>query len=406
MAGNVGIVDDNNSSNKLLNADEEFTGEWFDLRNFASIIVSIKTDKDSAVDGLIIEHSSDGENVDGDDLFNIVGNGGKVFTFMPNSQYYRVRYINGGTTQTVFRLQSNLKRTAILGSSHRIQDSIKNDDDAELVKSIITAQDEVTGVFQNIQATNKALHVHSSTHEEFVAEGVGAGANVRKFGQRTTVGTTFVDIAQFTYDYSISSAQPFEMVCADANDTVLGTGARIVFISGVDGNGDLQEEYLETNGETKPFVNNYLWINRAYVTEVGSVGNNVGIITIKTTAEATPANAIYGIIEATEGQTLQAVYYIPNNYARFLLKKWGAGMEKGQDGDAKLQTRKYALGIGGSTESWRTRDIIHIYQTVYFLDYREAPMPITANSIVRVQAKTSQTNQTVTASFFGHEQDT
>ena len=155
----LGWVDIHNSSTKLLLANATWTGKWTEVLEVSSIVVAVKVVEGSAINGLHIEHSSDGINVDGDDEFTIADNAGKVFTFMPNTKYYRVQYHNGSSDQTVFRLQSILKIHMIIHSSHRVQDSIVEEDDATLVKSIVTGQDVESGNFDNVKTFEGALNI-------------------------------------------------------------------------------------------------------------------------------------------------------------------------------------------------------------------------------------------------------
>ena len=88
---------DNSITDNLV-AEEVFTGDWQDTLDFASIIVGIKSDQDSATDGLEIQWSDDGVNMIQDDVFSIFADTGKVFTFTPANRYFRVVYTPNGAT--------------------------------------------------------------------------------------------------------------------------------------------------------------------------------------------------------------------------------------------------------------------------------------------------------------------
>jgi len=62
-----------------------------------------------------------------------------------------VVYTNGGSEQTYFRLQTQIKTTYVKPSSHRIQDSISDDDDAELTTAVIKVKTP-SGKFVNANA--------------------------------------------------------------------------------------------------------------------------------------------------------------------------------------------------------------------------------------------------------------
>lgn len=152
-AHNHGEIDVDNSTATPLGIGATFTGEWVDITEYGIIYVNTYSDVASAADGLSIQQSSDGTNADHDDVFTIGAGSAKNFAVNPYANYYRVVYTNGTVAQTTFRLQSKLNTTG-LASSHRIQDSISTDDDARLVKAVLTGEDP-DGVFQNFQATRR-----------------------------------------------------------------------------------------------------------------------------------------------------------------------------------------------------------------------------------------------------------
>jgi len=148
-----GHVCENNSSDANLGAGATFTGDWEDTIDYGSIVVGVKADTNSASDGLKIQWSADGTNVHDQDQFTILANNGKVFTFQPARRYFRVTYTNGTSAQSSFNLETTLRRYYIKPSSHRIQDNIVAEDDAELVKAVITGQNP-SGIFQNVQVSD------------------------------------------------------------------------------------------------------------------------------------------------------------------------------------------------------------------------------------------------------------
>lgn len=149
-----GHVDTANSTSTPLGISAGFVGGWTNILEFGIIYISVYADQASAADGLLIEQSSDGVNVDGNDVFSIPAITGKNFSINPYAKYLRVSYTNGTVAQTEFRLQTILKQGG-KSSSHRIQDNIVSDDDAELVKAVITGESPF-GTFSNVGVTKKA----------------------------------------------------------------------------------------------------------------------------------------------------------------------------------------------------------------------------------------------------------
>jgi hypothetical protein len=154
-AGISGVVDTSNSTSTPLGVSGVFTGTFVEVLDYLHITLQVKSDVASATDGLVIEWSPDGTNIDESDSFTVPLNKGKVFTFGPQAQYYRIKYTNGGSAQTFFRLQTILKTGLQKASSHRISDQINTQDDAELVKSILTGENTaLPAQFLNIKANS------------------------------------------------------------------------------------------------------------------------------------------------------------------------------------------------------------------------------------------------------------
>ncbi|MCK4258745.1 MAG: hypothetical protein KAX49_07190 [Halanaerobiales bacterium] len=147
-----GRVCADNTTDTPLAVDEVFTGDWQDTLNYGVISVGVKADQDSATDGLCICWSADGITIDDMDVFSILANVGKTFTFGPARRYVKIIYTNGGVEQTTFNLQTMLKKTYVKPSSHRINDHIVAEDDAELIKSVITGENPA-GTFVNFKST-------------------------------------------------------------------------------------------------------------------------------------------------------------------------------------------------------------------------------------------------------------
>lgn len=152
VALSPGHVSTDNSTSTPLTGDELYTGVWEIISNFGVVVVTLISDKASATNGFMIEFSSDGINVDIYDNYTIPALTGKTFTFQTACKYFRIKYTNGTTEQTYFRLQTTLKPYYVKPSSHRIQDAITTDDDAELVKAVITGKNPA-GNFVNFQST-------------------------------------------------------------------------------------------------------------------------------------------------------------------------------------------------------------------------------------------------------------
>ena len=147
-----GKIDTNNSTSTPLGIGGVFTGTATEVLDYAIASIVVYTDQTSAADGLSIQQSSDGTNWDLTDEFTIPASKGKVFSVQTACKYLRVVYTNGAVAQTEFRLCVTLKKTNTKASSHRIADAIIDDDDAELVKAVLTGENPA-GTFVNFQST-------------------------------------------------------------------------------------------------------------------------------------------------------------------------------------------------------------------------------------------------------------
>lgn len=125
-----------NSSSTPLGAGATFTGEAVLTNGFGIVYISVYSDQASATNGLVVEQSIDGTNWDFDDTYTIPADTGKTFSVQPAGRYIRVKYTNGGTEQTEFRLMTTMKQNG-LDSSHRIQDDLLDDDDGRLRLSVL-----------------------------------------------------------------------------------------------------------------------------------------------------------------------------------------------------------------------------------------------------------------------------
>lgn len=98
-------------------------------------------------------------------------------------------------------------------------------------------------------------------------------------------------------------------------DTALGTGARLLLISGVDASYNLQTEIIATNGIIPVVTSNtWLGINSVTVIGAGSDKKNAGIITFTGTISTTIQSVIY----TGDSLSSEMKYHVPMGYTLFL----------------------------------------------------------------------------------------
>jgi hypothetical protein len=120
------------------------------------------------------------------------------------------------------------------------------------------------------------------------------------------------------------------IVSTDANDdgSPAGTGARTVFIEGLDENYEVVSETVTMNGTTGvTTTNSYMYVNKFYVVTVGSGGANAGDITAKVGA------TLYDIIATGYNNRTTAHYCVPAGYTGYLVEGvFTAGQSTGTTG--------------------------------------------------------------------------
>jgi hypothetical protein len=218
---------ESNSSSTPLAGGAEFTGAWHDFNGYAELTVSVYADKDSATNGLIIEHSNDeteSKVVKDTDTFSVYANAGTPFRITPGFKYVRVRYINGAVAQTKFSLQSVFRVFMTAGSTHRADESIKDNSDAPLSINVLKLKKPNANEWVSAQAT-------TSGNFKVSIEEYESGANpVRtdiEGGGAVTIGTTAVNLTftGTTHSIILTASQSNTGIIYIGKSTVTSAGA-------------------------------------------------------------------------------------------------------------------------------------------------------------------------------------
>lgn len=116
-------------------------------------------------------------------------------------------------------------------------------------------------------------------------------------------------------------ASVLKISSSDANDTSAGTGARTVFIEGLDGDYNVVSETVTLNGQTAVnTTNSYLYVNSFYVVTAGSGGANAGNINAGTGVVTAGVPAVlYDIIAIGYNQRTTAHYCVPAGYTGYMV---------------------------------------------------------------------------------------
>lgn len=124
-----------------------------DVSEYGTISVSVYSDQNSATTGLVFEGSFDRTTWYEMESYTYLTAGGlQVFSMAPAGPYFRVRFVNGATPSTVTRIDTVYRQCYTKPSSHRINDVITGEKDAELVKAVLAAM-KPDSTFTDIHCT-------------------------------------------------------------------------------------------------------------------------------------------------------------------------------------------------------------------------------------------------------------
>lgn len=151
-----------------------------------------------------------------------------------------------------------------------------------------------------------------------VAQGLVPGySSFSVFGYNPDVDTTeesvWPDGGQVPHP---TVASQLTIVSTNTNDdgSPVGTGARTVYIEGLDGNYAVVSETVTMDGTTGvTTANSYLYVNQFYVATVGATGYNEGEITAKVGA------TLYDIIALGNNQRTTGHYCVPAGYTAYIM---------------------------------------------------------------------------------------
>jgi hypothetical protein len=175
------VIDPLNSFTTPLSANGVFPGTFRSAQGFASLIVEVDTDQISAntsTAGVVVQWSEDGANVGDSDIAYItagdlitVALGGQSFVFPIKRPYYRVQYTNGPNAQTIFRLQTILKVSPIIGTLVDMMDQVSNSMYTTLVRNFPMGRSAVGATTFNDMVVNSsgALNVADTIAEGYLA---------------------------------------------------------------------------------------------------------------------------------------------------------------------------------------------------------------------------------------------
>lgn len=193
----------------------------------------------------------------------------------------------------------------------------------------------------------------------------------------------------------LPAATQLKVSSANANDTAAGTGARTVYIGGLDSSHNEISEIVTMNGQTAvTTTKSFLHINSAYVMTAGSGNGAAGNIYIGTgTVTLGVPATIYDIIAYDYNNRLTGSYTIPAGYTGYLSQGlFSSGQAGGSNAvTGRLMTRgtnNIPLTAAVTTLNNGTAD--------YAFEY---PVVIPEKTTVEAQAFGSSTNNSCSSMF-------
>lgn len=209
------LVDSGNSSTSTLTSGSTFTGTGVDVLHYDSVTIQIFANQDSASSGMRFEFSNDNSNWDVSHQHDYKASTGRVFQFATHSRYFRVVFVNGGTGQGTFRLQTLLRHNTAATTIRRLDQQEAPDRSSIINKSVLMGQEAGTGNFLPVEANSLgALEVEPEQH--VVIDALSATSGWAALGNDT------LNLATTKNHIVGTDALTFDKVDGDANTVFAG----------------------------------------------------------------------------------------------------------------------------------------------------------------------------------------
>lgn len=220
--------------------------------------------------------------------------------------------------------------------------------------------------------------------------------SVTIFGYNPDVDTARVTVWPYTGIIPLPTvALQMKVSSSSANDTASGTGARTVYVAGLDANHNEISEIVTLNGQTAVLTTQFfLHINEAYVATAGSSLSAEGDIYFGdgTVTAGVPAT-VYDLIKYDYNQRITGSYTIPAGYTGYVSQGLFSAGQPG--GSAQVSGRLMTIGVDGVR---RTIAITTVNNGAadYVFEY---PEQIPEKTTIEATAQGSSNNNAASAMF-------
>jgi hypothetical protein len=172
--------------------------------------------------------------------------------------------------------------------------------------------------------------------------------SVTVFGYNPDVDTARVTVWPYSGIIPLPAvALQMKVSSSSANDTANGTGARTVYVAGLDANHNEIEEIVTLSGQTAVLtVQSFLHINQAYVATTGATLSAEGDIYFGdgVVTAGVPAT-VYDLIKFDYNQRITGSYTVPAGFTAYLSQGLFSAGQPG--GNAQVSGRLMAVGTDG-----------------------------------------------------------
>lgn len=167
-------------------------------------------------------------------------------------------------------------------------------------------------------------------------------------GKNDNVDTSVIDIGMESTNFTwLTSATTLEAISDDADDTIAGSGARIITVFGLDSDFNPIEEDIEMNGNTVTSATSksFIRVNSVVVKECGTyattgAGANIGNIIIRVVSGGATQSFISNEL-VNNGISQDFKYTVPNGH-KVIVQGVGLVVEGSKVGKLIFQTRRGA----------------------------------------------------------------
>jgi hypothetical protein len=216
------------------------------------------------------------------------------------------------------------------------------------------------------------------------------------FGYNPDVDQTRVTVWPYTGVIPFpATAIQMKVSSSSTDDAAAGTGARTVYVEGLDANHREISETVTLNGQTEVLTTkSYLHINDAYVATAGSGNSAAGDIYFGTgTVTAGVPATVYDLIKFDYNRRITGSYTIPAGYTGYLVQGLFSAGQAG--GSSQVVGRLLRIGADNIR---RTAAITTVNNGV--ADYTfEYPVPIPEKATVEATAQGSAQNNEASSMF-------